>query len=861
MIPLKLALRNFLCYGDNAPTLDLEGVHVACLCGQNGHGKSALLDAMTWALWGEARGKFDDELIHYGRDEMLVDLEFLARDTRYRAIRRHAQASSRRRQGPSDLQLQVSYGDGFTPITGNSIRETQAKINQVIGMDYDTFINSAFLLQGRADEFTNKKPGPRKEVLARVLGLDRYDQFEERAKARARTREGAAREVESDLDRMRREASGKDRYLEEFEDVQRSALEVAGRLESSAENVGLLRARVEDLRHKQREREDIQRRIPIIEGDIADLQTEMASRQGRIASYQDLIDRSEEIREGQTRFQDVRSRYEELNRSRRHYDDLRGRAADLERAVDAARARLEEKIRQLEMRAAGELRPRADAATALGQRLVEARACLESLSEEEAVITGRRLHLNDLAARMGHFNAIAQQLTSEGQELRSKLNMVSNSHQAASCPLCGTELGQEGCERLSESYNQQIGEKLRSHRDNQRFLKEFESEKATLEADLPRQEGALRSGLKGAQSEVDLREREIEESRKAAQELEQVEVELAQERQRLDGDLIAPEEQKKLEDLEGQVRALGYDQQAHDRLYDDMEHLRPFEDLRRRLGEAEAGLPQEQESVTRAMEMVRRLTSDLSESREKLGEMEAAVLELRDWEERLSSAEADHRDLESKHRELFRRQVELQGDLKRLEGLEAQIDEKEAGLKVHREEQAIYQDLAQAFSKRGVQAMLIETVIPRLEEEANALLGRMTDDRMHLKLETQRERRSGRGEPIETLEIVISDEMGPRNYELFSGGEAFRINLALRIALSKVLAHRKGAPLPTLFIDEGFGTQDAVGRERILDVINAIKADFEKILVITHLEDLKEAFETRIEVQKEEAGSTFWMSY
>ena len=66
MIPLKLTLKNFLSYRDNVPTLDLEGIHVACLCGQNGHGKSALLDSMTWALWGKARGKNQSELIHYG---------------------------------------------------------------------------------------------------------------------------------------------------------------------------------------------------------------------------------------------------------------------------------------------------------------------------------------------------------------------------------------------------------------------------------------------------------------------------------------------------------------------------------------------------------------------------------------------------------------------------------------------------------------------------------------------------------------------------------------------------------------------------------------------------------------------------
>ena len=68
MIPLKLSVRNFLCYRDDVPPLDLRGIHVACLCGANGHGKSALLDAMTWCLWGQARTgtQNHNDLIAYG---------------------------------------------------------------------------------------------------------------------------------------------------------------------------------------------------------------------------------------------------------------------------------------------------------------------------------------------------------------------------------------------------------------------------------------------------------------------------------------------------------------------------------------------------------------------------------------------------------------------------------------------------------------------------------------------------------------------------------------------------------------------------------------------------------------------------
>ena len=68
MIPIRLELENFLCYRQPDP-LDFSGIHVACLAGDNGAGKSSLLDAITWALWGRARARRDDELIHMGQGE------------------------------------------------------------------------------------------------------------------------------------------------------------------------------------------------------------------------------------------------------------------------------------------------------------------------------------------------------------------------------------------------------------------------------------------------------------------------------------------------------------------------------------------------------------------------------------------------------------------------------------------------------------------------------------------------------------------------------------------------------------------------------------------------------------------------
>ena len=77
MIPIKLTVRNFMPYRENVPSLSFEGIHIACISGENGSGKSSLIDAITWALWGQTRTRSDDDLIHAGAiwvdEEVVVD--------------------------------------------------------------------------------------------------------------------------------------------------------------------------------------------------------------------------------------------------------------------------------------------------------------------------------------------------------------------------------------------------------------------------------------------------------------------------------------------------------------------------------------------------------------------------------------------------------------------------------------------------------------------------------------------------------------------------------------------------------------------------------------------------------------------
>ena len=183
------------------------------------------------------------------------------------------------------------------------------------------------------------------------------------------------------------------------------------------------------------------------------------------------------------------------------------------------------------------------------------------------------------------------------------------------------------------------------------------------------------------------------------------------------------------------------------------------------------------------------------------------------------------------------------------------IKEKESKIQILLNNKKYYEILEKAFSKNGIQAAIIETIVPEIEKEASRILSRLTENRMHIALKTQKEKKSGMG-LIETLDIVISDEVGTRNYELYSGGEAFKVDFSLRLALSRLLTNRAGARLQTLIIDEGFGSQDSAGKERLVEVIKSIQNEFELILVVTHIDELKESFPVQIQITKdEELGS------
>lgn len=156
--------------------------------------------------------------------------------------------------------------------------------------------------------------------------------------------------------------------------------------------------------------------------------------------------------------------------------------------------------------------------------------------------------------------------------------------------------------------------------------------------------------------------------------------------------------------------------------------------------------------------------------------------------------------------------------------------------------------LIYAFSKKGIQIDLINNVLPDIEQEVNNVLNTLFNG-VSIEFTTQMDTKSNT--TIETLDIIIHDKNGDRYYDTYSGGEKFRIDLALHIGLSKFLTKRADSSIEFFMIDEGLGSQDDEGKELFIDLINKLKLMFKQIFVITHIDYIKDAFDDKLFISKD----------
>ena len=414
-----------------------------------------------------------------------------------------------------------------------------------------------------------------------------------------------------------------------------------------------------------------------------------------------------------------------------------------------------------------------------------------------------------------------------------------------------------------ETEKEQLEQCLRNQDYGSELLEELRQiEKALSDLAYDDRNHALARGQVDRLRWAEIRHSEILQARRRRERLLQ---QLPELEQRLDAltarqsALQTSSECQQLAALNVQLQALNYSLEEHQALRKQISQAQSWELRQRELERAQQQQPQIQRQFSETTELFKQLQADYSKLQAKLEQLDEHLTDLPDVSDEIAQLETN---LEQRQQQRDRALADLgalQQQLEHLQNLQQEQEEWQGKLSQAQHRIRVYGELAQAFGHNGIQALMVENLLPQLEAETNHLLARLSNNQLHVQFVTQRASRRQQ-KLIDTLDILIADTGGTRPYETYSGGEAFRVNFAIRLALARLLAQRSGMPLQMLIIDEGFSTQDKEGCERLIAAINAIAADFACILTITHVPHFREAFQTRIDVIKTDAGSRLSLS-
>jgi DNA repair protein SbcC/Rad50 len=1007
MIPLQLTLQNFLSYRE--ASLDFRGLHTACICGANGAGKSSLLEALTWVIWGESRAASDDEIVHTGAEYVRVDFEFSFDREIYRIIR------GRHRSKTTNLDFQIRDKSGkFNSLTQKGVKATQEKIISVLKLDYKTFTNSAYLRQGKAEEFMLARAGERKEILANLLKLDEYEHLADKAKERAKQFKIQAEQLEQGLnvieeqidrqgiieaerDNVEKELSqlqavlDKDRqHLEKFQERESqrqtwekqliwqqqqekdletdcdrldrdislnrqqreklmASIDREVEINAGYQNLLSLQESERNLAEKatifqesQQQKQQLERQL---EKEANQIQLELNSQKTRLENLQqqeielrEIISNSDDVAAALQKLIGYRQQLQELDKIQQSVAPLVQQKNNLKTDVERAKARLTAKIEQLR-ESASEYDRQLAKAPQVRQQLLDVDARIDELDKKKVYqqrVQEKGTEKRNLAARLQENQAACEK---ESNEIKQKLQLLNNPH--ANCPLCDRELDEEHRIKVidkSTSKQQEIQERIWSiseeilmcDRDLNALRQEYSQINQELSSydSLRQQLGQLeaqleataniRQQLQQIQQEIETVDRtlvigdyaehlqneltelelkiqqlnyneqthalirgEVERWRWA--EIKQAKIEDAKRRQanidrdrpqilqqidRLEATInnlyTDSELQQKISSISERLLELNYDRQQHDRTISDLRQANAWQFKYQELQQAKQEFPAVELRLQELENLCKLRQQDREKLRERLSELKETMTQMGDFRAEIDRLSQQIQTVRHQLDELHTQQGRLQQSIAQIESQKIQLQDNKNKIKELKHQQIIYQELGTAFGKNGIQALTIENVLPQLEAETNQILARLTGNQFHVQFITQRTSKSSSkkdsGKLIDTLDIIIADAKGKRAYETYSGGEAFRINFSIRLALARLLAQRAGTSLQMLIVDEGFGTQDTEGCDRLIAAINAIANDFACILTVTHMPQFKEAFQTRIEVQKTNFGSQLSLS-
>jgi exonuclease SbcC len=899
MIPLSLELKNFLSYGEQTQRIEFKDYSLICLSGKNGHGKSALLDALTWALWGQARKttgttKADEGLLRLGQTRMLVSLEFLFSDHTYR-VRREFAKTYGKPYSALDFEMFDSTTNKFISLTDKTVRATQSKIEQLVGLDYETFINTAFLRQGQSNEFSKKTAKERKHILATILGLSKYDALQQQALEKIRQLNDEKRSITLLQEQLTQDLAKEEPIFTQIQQEKELLVTITSALEQKnislkeyEKNLALHQAQKDSLNtikaeyaHKEnvyKEHETNFKNKTLEWRNVHALSLKLPNIHALKEEQKTLALQEKEYIQAQQKILTLHEKILQLK------DVQHKQSVDIKKELDVTIAQQRLTVNQQELAYLQQKTVRThqeqankDLQTQINllekQKTDLEKKCTNADTIEKEYIAIK----NQFEKRRAYYQTLVQRgnwTSTEIKDLAHKQTVVQDAHNPA-CPLCDQLLTAKRKQFLSQQFSTQetfLVHRLQRISDLHKKLKELLVEQHNQVQTLTRQSEQLTQQMLGLQ---DVNKRLVEALHNLEVSTQKLHALIAEEN-RLESilkisknnlhELEATYETKLLQNnklielalqiqsLEKEKESQAFNADAYHDLQAKIKHI-DTEIVHADVLHQSINTQQERRNHIKMLyHELKNIKKSLKGMTEQLQQYESVIQQEQLITQKMNFLNQEILEFTKQKDQKLSVLGSLEYEFQRLQKTKIEIENKKKLIKKFDRELEDYQALSTALSKNGIQALLIEEAIPEIEQEANIILARLTDNQAQIFIESLRDLKSGGVK--ETLDIQIADAAGIRPYEMYSGGEAFRVDFALRIAIAKLLARRAGTALQTLIIDEGFGSQDEDGLTHMMDSIYAIQNDFSKIIIVSHLPDFKHNFPVHFIIEKNVLGST-----
>lgn len=771
------------------------------IIGPNGVGKSTLIEAVSWALYGnDAQRTSKEEVRRSGAapgEVCSVLLEFDLDGDHYRV---------HREMKGKDLKMKASL-EVNNQLHADGDRAVNQALSERLGMDYKAFFISVFAKQKDLDSLSVLSPGERKQLILRMLEIDVLDKVISSVRSE---RTGLENQIKAYSDFLLN-GEGRERTDLLHEEIVNMGKQV-GELERDLE---ALRTQMEEVEGQISRTKDERDSLASVENEHHRIQRELVSRR---SSIKGLEDRIETILSEKRSLEDLEGEVEILKEKSDHLEELLSKKEDMEKirstynemiSIQNRLATLRQQMPSLERR----FQDANEAISKMGNPEDSIGKVTESIAEVDSSIYGIRGTISELSAEI-------RGRVKERDGVSSKRDEIERLGPESSCPTCERELG--------EQHPFLIDKMALEIRETEAEISELEKERARLEKNLEREikrkEVLVKRLEKLQESLVELAG--LKESRRGAgANLENLRVDISGLESRLE-----------------EIGEVNFEEELYVEIKKGIDDLRtPARRYVEICGKMER-LPQLSQEIVDLENDTSRLRKEIESLSTELGSLnydgDRLVVVRREYEELLSSRD-----------ELGRKTAELKSDVRvlgaRIESIESEmktlVGRKELKDKCENKV-ATLSMLAKLMG--DFKSNLISRIVPTLSEISSSLFNEMTDSKY------------GGMEIDGDYNVFIYDGGEKYRLERFSGGEGDLANLCLRLSISRVIADRSGSSVDFLILDEIFGSQDQTRKRNILSTLNRLSNKFKQIVLITHIEDVKDFMGNVIYVKEGEDGSS-----